>query len=110
MAAPLPSASSSSCSTRAPIAPSPTATASPPCNTPEPAASPKSPLSSKPNRFAILLLRVENSAPDPSRGKGEGTLADTKSTKPQTITAYHDAQAPEDREICEALRAIIDMA
>lgn len=37
-------------------------------------------------------------------------MADTKSTKPQTITAYHDAQAPEDRDICEALRAIIDTA
>lgn len=37
-------------------------------------------------------------------------MADTKSTKPRTIAAYHDAQAPEDREICEALRAIIDAA
>jgi hypothetical protein len=42
--------------------------------------------------------------------KGGQKLADTISIKPQTITAYHAVQAPEDRDICEALRAIIDAA
>ncbi len=37
-------------------------------------------------------------------------MPDTPAAKPQTIDAYHAAQNQGDREICAALRAIIDSA
>lgn len=37
-------------------------------------------------------------------------MPETQATRPQTITAYNDLQNQGDREICAALRALIDAA